>query len=298
MLGQIGIGNEKAIYTLAKLVNSGVFPGDILNHAASVLKGICTGREKEINALVNLLELKGKDKSRLTLLIERLRQAGTGNKKLIAILVNMLVPQNFDDDDFWQIRKSVEQSSDNPVINAFAKLLKLKNVSYDTICQEASKLVKIEPDNQIAIDVLVELLELTDVDDEIRQGAAHSLGQVETGNQKAINALVRRLELTDVDEDTLYEVVKSLSYIGKGNQKAIDDLVKLLDSISLDDDYMLRIVAESLGKIDPGNEKAINTLVKLLYSTDINDNICLLVPDILKQILQQIHEFLLVFVLI
>ncbi|MEI2580450.1 NACHT domain-containing protein [Scytonema sp. PRP1] len=321
MLGQIGIGNEKAIYALAKLVNSGLFPGDIINHAASVLKQIFTGKEKEINALVNLLELKGMDKSRLTLRIERLRQAGTGNKNLIAILVNMLAPQNFDDDDFWQIRKSVEQSSDNPVINAFAKLLKLKNVSYDTICQEASKLVKIEPDNQIAIDVLVELLELTEVDDETRQGAAHSLGQVEIGNQKAINALVRRLELTGVGEDTLYEVVKSLSYIGKGNQKAIDDLVKLLDSISLDDDYMLRIVAESLGKIDPGNEKAINalanllvlkdvddntlrivaeslgkidpgnekainTLVKLLYSTDINDTLYLLVPDILKQILQ------------
>lgn len=167
MLGEIGIGHEKAIYALARLVNSGVFPGNIINHAATLLNKICTGEEKDINALVNLLELKGMDKSRLTLLVERSRKIDTGNKKLVAILVNMLAPQNFDDDDFWQIRKSVEQSSDNPVINAFAKLLKLKNVSYDTISQEASKLVKIEPDNHIAIDVLtlVKLLHSTDIND-------------------------------------------------------------------------------------------------------------------------------------
>ncbi|ARV62259.1 hypothetical protein BZZ01_29780 [Nostocales cyanobacterium HT-58-2] len=283
-LGQIGIGNEKVIYALGKLLNSGVITGNIINHAVSVLKKICTGKEKEINALVNLLELKGMDKSRLTLLIERSRKAGTENKKLVAILVNMLAPQYFDEDDFWQIRKSVGQNLDNPVINAFAKLLKMKNVSYNTICQEASKLVKIEPDNQIAIDVLVELLELTDVDDETRRLAAYSLGQVEIDSQKAINALVRCLELNDVDEDTLDEVEKSLSYIGKGNQKAIDALVKLLDSISPDDDYMLRIVAESLGQIDPGNQKAINALANLLGLKNLDDDIRVKVAESLGQI--------------
>jgi HEAT repeat protein len=187
-----------------------------------------TDCSRAIRALLQLRK-SAEDESTRWRAVYSLGKIGTGNKEVIAVLL---------------------------------QLLELTNES--TRSQVAYFLGKIDPGNKEAISTLEQLLELTEKE-AIRRLAAYNLGKIDPGNKQAVAALVQLLESTE-KEVIRRRVAESLGEIGKGNKEVIAALVQLIEST--EKVSILRRVAESLGKIGKGNKEAIAALVQLIESTE------------------------------
>jgi predicted NACHT family NTPase/thioredoxin-like negative regulator of GroEL len=295
ILGQIGVGNETAIKTIARVLESTV---DFYNRqeAAKILNQIDPGNERAIRALVWALESTGCENTRLSIakslgqidpgnktaieavvrdinrttytrnkdtfesIVELLGQIGTGNKMEIEALVWVLRHTINDETHQKAVKSLVQIGTGNEIaIQALAKVLLSSSDYSNTRWSAAGILGQIGTGNKIAIQALVKILESDPdkADDGVRKMMAKILGQIGMGNETAIKALVRS------------ENFEILCQIGVGNETAIEELVQVIKST--DCIYTFQKAAKTLSQIGVGNEAAIEALVQKLDSLTYDD---------------------------
>ncbi|MBD2494698.1 HEAT repeat domain-containing protein [Nostoc sp. FACHB-280] len=149
-LVKIDPGNETAIATLVKLLESTTVDDFTRRYAAYSLRTITIGNKEAITALVKLLQSTTVSNSTHREAVESLGKIGIGNKEAIAALIKLLESTTVDDLTSWQA---------------------------------ASSLGKIAIGNQEAIAALVKLLQSTTVNDYTRRYAADCLGKILQNNQ-------------------------------------------------------------------------------------------------------------------
>ena len=264
-LGEIDVGNEKAIVALTFLLET-TQDKYIRREVAGSLGKINGGNERAIAALISLLETTQDEDIRREV-AESLGEIDVGNERAISSLISLLettqdkITHYYVPDSLGKIAVGNERA-----ITSLIQLLETtqdKNIRNDVL----NSLGKIAVGNQGAITSLIQLLETTS-DEDIRREVADSLGEIAVGNERAISSLISLLETTQ-DEDPRWYVPDSLGKIAVGNQGAIASLISLLETTQ--DEDIRRGVAYNLGKIDVGNERAISSLISLLETTQDED---------------------------
>jgi hypothetical protein len=127
----------------------------------------------------------------------------------------------------------------------------------------AKILLKIEPENSIAIDSLIQLVE-NSVNAIIRLKTAGILIENNKHKQTAIIAIIKLIKTPQI-EDTVSEALWRLGEINEYNKIAINFLEKFIHSCQSQDNR--KTAVESLIKIDPGNPTAIAALVDMIQSS-------------------------------
>jgi HEAT repeat protein len=127
----------------------------------------------------------------------------------------------------------------------------------------AKILLKIEPENSIAIDSLIQLVE-NSANEIIRLKTAEILIENNKHKQTAITALIKLIKTPQI-EDTVSEALWRLGEINEYNKIAINFLEKFIPSCQSQDNR--KTAVESLIKIDPGNPTAIAALVDMIQSS-------------------------------
>ncbi len=262
-LGKIGYGNEMAIAALVELTQKAPCGnpsaiealGEIgygNEMAIAALKQMQTHREEYIRCLASTAILK----------------LDPGNLTAIAILHQILetTEQVF---TRWEAAAALAQTNNyqHKVLYTLGELelvLRVCDDVYD-LPGVASRLERIDPSHQLAINALVQLIRNTK--DKVAFGIAVSeLGLIAANSEVAITTLVQLLAATQ-DEYILVRAATSLGLIDPGNQIAIATLIRLTDSESI---HTPEDAARRLAKISAGDESAIATLTQFIQTFDAN----------------------------
>jgi HEAT repeat protein/energy-coupling factor transporter ATP-binding protein EcfA2/DNA-binding Xre family transcriptional regulator len=181
----------------------------------------------------------------------------------------------------------IELTEDDTIrIDVAAKLLKLNpcneiaiNVLVQVIHSNKNKnnsMIALIPlwksgiHNDKTIDELLQIIQWTD-DNEIRIFALSTLCLIRICNLKVITTLVELIQ-SEENKANREMVIAALWYIDPGNLEAITALVQLVQSTE-DENIRRQGLYNNLWHIEPGNPKAIAALVQLIQSTE-DENIC------------------------
>jgi energy-coupling factor transporter ATP-binding protein EcfA2 len=181
-LVKIDPGNETAIATLVKLLQSTTVDDFTRRYAAYSLGKIAIGNKEAIAALVKLLQSTTVSNSTRRETVESLGKIAIGNQEAIATLVKLLQSTTVDDLTRWQA---------------------------------ASSLGKIAIGNQEAITALVKLLQSTTVNDYTRRYAADCLGKILQNNQDrstVVNGLSNYWKLDGNYYDLAWQCAQNMPY--------------------------------------------------------------------------------------
>jgi NACHT domain len=166
----------------------------------------------------------------------------------------------------------------------------------------------VDPENNIAINILIELLCKPDLNNyNLRLFTARSLSRITIGNQYLINEMLvvlSRLVDRYAEEQYYYLVIEILKTIAVGNRETIksllfifrsssnnfiiSDTAEALEIIAVDDrlaieelnsilsdadlsDYRRFVTVQILGRIDIGNEEVVSTLLSLFTQSSLDD---------------------------
>jgi flagellar biosynthesis GTPase FlhF len=196
ILGEIDLGNKKAIEVLVNLITNQ--DTDISLQAAHDLGKIGKGNEIAITALVNLLEIY--DGGVSMSICTSLGLIDPGNEKAVELLINRLNTSYWHTDSFLAVYNLGEIGEGNEkAITALVNLLPTTQTEDCTEDDFWGDFYNI-PDERFVI-----------------RGVAESLSKIGKGNEKAITALINLLPTTK-NRKTFTRVGDSLCEIGKGNE--------------------------------------------------------------------------------
>ena len=315
--GEIVVGDETAIATLSKTLETSQFDGERLQAAKSLLQ-VDSSNQIAINVLFELVKNLGQspkhpdDAHYIADAAARiLSQIDPSNQLAINALVELIRTAH----DHSYLSLAVQDlglfgAGNEAAIVTLIQLIASTKHDY-LLCNAVESLGKIDPGNKIAIPALLERIQ-TSHDECFLSRAALYLGEFDPGNKVALSTLSQILETTQDEWGRLY-AAKNLVKIDPGNPKAIATLCQIRQNNPYKDKSILMDAVQNLEQLDPGNKlvkqklnEVIPTLIQFIQifqQDDDNKNcfnkyptvqlsyeFCLLdIADSLTKILQSEH---------